>query len=150
MVSIDPAAEALFQMVVEGTWSPAPSSPAPPDLIDCRCGVESQSWEVDELLDSIQDMRERQLIKPALKQLETNKTTIFEETKVFGGRRVRDMEMPWFGAFARRNGELRDFICGSSLIASSWAVSAAHCTRVTNGVPTYYNIYLFRAGVRRR
>ena len=140
VVSIDPAAEALFQMVVEGTWSPAPSSPAPPDSIDsenCRCGVESRSWEVDELLDSIQDMRERQMLEPALKQLETNQTQIFEEAKVFGGRRVRDMEMPWFGAFARRNGKLRDFICGSSLIASSWALSAAHCTRVTNGVPKY-------------
>ena len=88
-------------------------------------------------MDSIQDMRERQMLEPALKQLETNQTQIFEETKVFGGRRVRDMEMPWFGAFARRNGKLRDLICGSSLIASSWALSAAHCTRVTNWVPKH-------------
>ena len=101
-------------------------SPVGPDPVGsgvCKCGVPSRSIEAHDLLESIWDLREG--LEPDLKQPETN------QTKVFGGQRVRDMEMPWFGAFARRNGQRRDFICGSSLIASSWAVSAAHCTRVT-------------------
>ena len=94
----------------------------------CKCGVKSKNIEIDNLLESIRNLRER--LEPYLKELDTNQTREDEETKVFGGQGVRDMEMPWFGAFARRNGQRRDFICGSSLIASNWALSAAHCTRV--------------------
>ena len=138
VVSVDPAAEALFNMIVGGLWSPGPMNPVRPDPVDsevCKCGAPSRSIEADDLMESIRDLRGR--LAPNLKQLETN------QTKVFGGQRVRDMEMPWFGAFARRNGQRRDFICGSSLIASSWAVSAAHCTRVTIfSLNIYHNIFL--------
>jgi hypothetical protein len=50
--------------------------------------------------------------------------------KIIGGQDTAEHKYPWYAAWYPRNPNKTDehlFHCGASLIASSWAVSAAHC-----------------------
>merc|ERR1740131_536193 len=59
-------------------------------------------------------------------------------SRIVGGQETEVNEYPWMGALMAMNGGFLSQICGGSLIAANWVVTAAHCFFNTQGVRVLY------------
>merc|ERR1719244_341433 len=59
-------------------------------------------------------------------------------SRVVGGQETEVNEYPWMGALLTVNGGFTSQICGGSLVAANWVLTAAHCFFNTQGERVLY------------